>query len=330
MAKNKIEDTFTHKFSEKFNDQEKFIEENLLYEIIAGSFAYGVNNPDSDYDIVGVFMDKHSDLYPQNYGYVLNFDTELGRFQNKELKGEKNRIIHKGVEVEAEWRALTRFFQLATFNGSPNLVEILFVRSQCIKYIHPSFQIVKDNASKFISMRSFHAFKGYMHSQFHRIKRNVDRGKTDNPKRQWMLDEYGYDVKMSYHVLRLADLLDQMLSGETNLDLMRNKDECKAMRNGEWGTWEDFQKFSTEKFDILDNRAKSGDCKLPNQPRSTELRNILNSSIEEWYGSPDGQIVSNRQYVSADDVYDMLNNINKNVSKLVDMNGKPYPGLGAE
>jgi len=44
MAKNNIDDTFTHKFVEKFNDNEKFIEENLLYEIIAGSFAYGVNN----------------------------------------------------------------------------------------------------------------------------------------------------------------------------------------------------------------------------------------------------------------------------------------------
>jgi len=192
MAKNLIEDTFTHKFAEKFNENEKFIEDNLLYEIIAGSFAYGVNNEDSDYDIVSIFMDKHSDLYPQQYGFVLGFDTEIGRLENKEFKGEGNRILHKDVEVEAEWRSLTRFFYLAALKGSPNLVETLFVRSQCIKYMHPSFQIVRDNAAKFISMRTFHAFKGYLHSQFHRIKNNVDRGKTDNPKRQWMLEQYGY------------------------------------------------------------------------------------------------------------------------------------------
>ena len=320
MAKNKVDDTFTHMFAPQFNENEKFIEENLLYEIIAGSFAYGVNNEESDYDIVSIFMDKHSDLYPQNYGMVLGFDTETGRFQNKELKGPANRIIHKGVEVEAEWRALTRFFYLAATKGSPNLVETLFVRKQCIKYIHPAFQIVKDNASKFVSMRSFHAFKGYMHSQFHRIKANVDRGVTDNPKRQWMLNEYGYDVKMSYHILRLIDILDQMLAGETHLDLMRNKDECKRMRNGDWGSWEDFQKFTTEKLNILDNRAKNGDCKLPQQPRHAELRNILNSSIEEWYGSPDGNTVSNRQYVSADDVFEML--------KKIDNNTQPSNGYG--
>jgi len=677
MAKNKIEDTFTHKFSHKFNEHEKFIEDNLLYEVIGGSFAYGVNNEDSDYDIVSIFMDKHSDLYPQNYGYILGFDTETGRMENKELKGENNRIIHKGVEVEAEWRALTRFAHLAAVKGSPNLVEILFVRSQCITYIHPSFQIIRDNASKFISMRSYHAFKGYMHSQFMRIKHNVDRGKTDNPKRQYMLDEYGYDCyasdtefltdsgwklyddispndklctasydldnsltteyqhytnrikkqsdilyhmktpfsecrvsenhnmlvsnchrgkrgykyanddsmwylapikdlyvgskswyhihncinngndldeqslfsfdcftsnddiltviglylsdgtmgfrdgkpkdvrivqtsngkpevfnfmdslpvqfgfkkytydrvvdgrcveetvwsshgdivtyifnnwgysknktypkdivlklstrqseklrygmfigdgyinsygrevyystskdladlyqllsfqcgyesnilgpynhpteyskngvdmyqvlthkeytpsavcisdknknsgvvveeyngdvvcfevpnctlvtryngkiaiqgncKMSYHILRLMDILDQMLNGETQIDLMRNKDECKRMRNGQWGTWEDFQKYTTEKLEILDNRVKSGNVKLINYPRHDEIRNIINSCIEEWYGSSAGQIVMNRQYVSADEVFEMLNTINSNVMRL--------------
>jgi len=307
MAKNKIEDTFTHKFAEKFNEHEKFIEENLLYEIIGGSFAYGVNNEDSDYDIVSIFMDKHSDLYPQNYGYVLGFDTQTGRLENKEFKGEKNRIIHKDREVEGEWRALTRFFQLAGLKGSPNLVEILFVRQQNIKYIHPAFYQIKDNASKFISMRTFHAFKGYMHSQFHRIRKNVERGITDNPKRQWMLDEYGYDVKMSYHILRLMDLLDQMLSGETQLNLMRNKEECKAMRRGDWGSWEDFQRITTEKFTNLDN--KMGDCKLPNTPRIDELRNILNNTIEEWYGSENGKTVQNKQYISVDDIYEQLKRI---------------------
>ena len=313
MSKNKIDNTFTHKFADKFNENEKFIEENLLYEVIAGSFAYGVNTDESDYDIVSVFMDKHSDLYPQNYGYVLGFDTELGRFQNKELKGEKNRIIHKGVEVEAEWRALTRFFYLAAIKGSPNVTETLFVRKQCVTYAHPSFYVIKDNAHKFISMRSFHAFKGYMHSQYHRIKANVERGKTDNPKRQWMLDEYGYDCKMSYHILRLMDILDQMMSGETQLDLMRNKEECKRMRNGDWGTWEDFSRITMEKFNILDNRAKSGEFNIPSTPRISELRNILNSSIEEWYGSENGSTIQNKQYISTDDIFEQLNRIEKYV-----------------
>jgi hypothetical protein len=237
----------------------------------------------------------------------MGFDTETGRFDNKECKGEGNRILHKGIEVEAEWRSFTRFAHLAAMQGSPNLVEILFVRQQNIKYIHPAFVPIVDNAPKFISMKSFHAFKGYMHSQFHRIKQNVDRGKTDNPKRQHFLDEYGYDIKMSYHILRLIDILMQMLDGTTHLDLMRNKEECKAMRNGDWGTWDDFCKYTTEKFAYLD--LKSGDCKLPVRPRTEELRNILNSSIEAWYGTNEGQIVRQREFISADEIKAQLDRI---------------------
>lgn len=315
MAKNKIEDTFTYAFAkDRFNKDEMFIVDNLMYEVIAGSYAYGVHNEDSDYDIVSIFMDKHSDLYPQNYGYVMGFDTEMGRFQNKECKGENQRLFHKDKEVEGEWRALTRFAYLAAVKGSPNSVEALFVRKQCIKYIHPAFQIIKDNASKFISMRSFHAFRGYMHSQFERIRKNVDRGKTDNPKRQYMLEEYGYDVKMSYHILRLMDLLDQMLEGETVLDLMRNKDECKRMRNGQWGSWEDFQEKCTKKLTYLEEKA--GDCKLPNKPRTDEVRIILNNAIEEWYGSEQGQVVKNREYISADEIHEQLKRIEIGISNI--------------
>ena len=311
MTKNMIGDTFTHKFAENFNENEKFIEENLLYEIIGGSRLYGVDTPESDFDIVSIFMDRHIDLYPQNYGYVLGFDTNRPKFEQKEIKGEGNRIIHKNIEVEGEWRSLTRFFYLAAMKGSPNLVEILFARHQNIKYINKAFYPIKDNASKFISMRTFHAFKGYLYSQFQRIRKNVERGITDNAKRQWRIDEHGFDTKMSYHVLRLLDLVDQMVDGETYLDLMRNKAECKAMRDGNWGSWDDFQSIVNNRLSAIEN--KISNTKLPSKPRIDELRNILNNSIEEWYGTANGQTVQNKQYISVDDIYEQLNRIERAV-----------------
>ncbi len=331
MAKNNIEETFTHRFAnEKFKAEDKWIEDNLLYEIIAGSRAYGVEDKDSDYDIVSIFMDRHQDLYPQNYGYVLGFDDifhkSFGRVDNVEVKGVNNRILHKGIEVEGEWRSLTKFFNLACFKGSPNIVESLFVRSQCVKYIHPAFGPIRDNAPKLLSMKSLMAFKGYMHGQFHKINQDVKRGVTENGKRQWMLDEYGYDVKKAYHILRLMDLLDQMMSGETALDLMRNKDECKRMRQGQLYSWEDFQRTTQEKFDIIEKQVKSGNIKLPQKPRTGELRNILNSSIEEWYGTPEGQTVHNKQYISTEDIYEQLKRIETGVDNL---NPNINYGLGA-
>jgi len=50
--------------------------------------------------------------------------------------------------------------------------------------------------------------------------------------------------------------------------------------------------------------------------RHSELRNILNSCIEEWYGSQNGSVVSNRQYISTDDVYAMLSKIDDSINGL--------------
>lgn len=316
MAKNKIEDTFTARFAKKFNEHEMIIKDNLMYEIIGGSRAYGVETQDSDYDIICVFMDKHSDLYPQNYGWVIGFDEQTGRLEHKELKGETNRIDHKGRDVEAEWRSLTKFFSQACLKGSPPQIETLFVRQQCVKYIHPAFRPIKDNASKFISMKCFHSFKGYMYSQFHKMARRVAVGKSDNPKRQWMFDEFGYDVKMGYHIIRLMDYLDQMLEGVTQIDLMRNNDECKRMRAGQLYSWEDFQNKVQERFDFLDNKVRDGINTIPQRPRIDELRNILNSSIEEWYGTGTGQEVKRREYVSVDDLTEQLNRIEAGIGSI--------------
>ena len=41
-------------------------------------------------------------------------------------------------------------------------------------------------------------------------------------------------------------------------------------------------------------------------------------------------MVDNDSKTIADDVFEMLNNINSNVNKLVDLNGNPYPHFGAE
>lgn len=316
MAKNDVNDTFTRKFADaKFSKDELFIVDNLMYEVIGGSHAYGVQNDDSDYDIVSIFMNKHSDLYPQQYGYIMGYDTETGRFDNKECKGVGNRLIHKGKEVEAEWRSLTRFANLAAMQGSPNLVEILFVRKQNITFVHPAFVPIIDNAHKFISMKTFHAFKGYTHSQYHKMVNHVKTGKSDNSTRQEYMDVYGYDVKKAYHILRLLDIISQMLEGETQIDLMHNKEECKAMRRGEWGTWDDFSNFVNEKMLYIEK--KSDECTLPYRPRSEEIRNILNNSIETWYGTNEGSMIKQREYISAEDIKAQLDRIELSVKNIV-------------
>lgn len=307
--------TYTEQFAkERFNESEQWLYENLLYEVIMGSHAYGTQKKDSDFDIVCIVMNKHEHLFPQSYGYVLGFD-QLPNFESKDVKGKQNRIILPNCkESEGEWNSLTRFFYLSAIKGSPNLIETLFARRHLVKYGHNVAWMLRDNRRLFLSMRTFHAFKGYAFSQFHRMKNERKRGKAETEERQYYLDNYGYDVKKGYHTLRLFDLVEQMLT-EDDLDLMRNKEECKAMRRGEWGTWEDYEKYVVNKIDKLDRMSENG--YLSNRPRLEELHNLLKKCIEEWYGSETEMKRHQTEYASVKMLLDRFDKMENKFDSIV-------------
>lgn len=309
---------YTDEFvKQKFNERELWIKDNLLYEVISGSQAYGCETAESDYDIVGITMDRHDVLYPQQYGFIRNFDT-LPNFQGKECKGPQGRIIlPNGKECEGEWKSLTNFFYLAGVKGAPSLIETLFVRKNLITFSTKIGYMIRDNRRLFLSMRTFHAFKGYAFQQISRMRRGVDRWKReqscDNKKRLHYFEQYGYDVKMGYHPLRLIDLVHQMLT-VGDLDLMRNKDECKAMRNGDWGTFEELEKYVLAKIKELETLSLN--TPLASTTQNEPLHNLLRDCIEEFYGSVENATNQHKEYVSANSVMEKLIAIEKNLEEL--------------
>ncbi|MFW6219609.1 MAG: DNA polymerase beta superfamily protein [bacterium] len=291
----------------RFNEYEQWLRDNLLMEVVMGSQAYGTNTEDSDYDVVGLVMPKHEHLYPQAYGYVLGFD-QLPAFKSKECKGEKLRLVlPNGKDVEGEWNALTNFFYLAGVKGSPSLVETLFVRRNLVTFATPVTWLLRDNRRLFLSMKTYHALKGYAFQQLSRMKRGVARwmetGECENSNRKYFFEQFGYDVKMAYHPLRLLDLCHQLLT-ENDLDLMRNKEECKTMRRGEWGSFEKFEDHVNKKLSNLEDLALKSP--LTNKPQTQPLHNLLMSCVEEWYGSESKLQRQSTEYVSASDVMNEL------------------------
>jgi len=291
---------------ERFNKDEQWLSSNLLYECIMGSQAYGLATPESDVDIVALVMPKEEHLWPQRYGYIPGFET-VPNFEFKEVKGENKRIVipdSTHSDVEGEWNSLVRFFYLAGVKGSPNLIEVLFVRRHLVTFGTDIAWMLRDNKHKFLSMRTFNAFKGYLFQQVARIRRCVERGKAETPKRQEYLDKWGYDTKMAYHSLRLLDQLNQLLD-EGTIDLMRNKEECKAMRKGEWGEWKTFERVVSERLEALEKKALTQNAISP-KPRLGELKVLLAECIESWYGSFDNFGKVQSEYITAKDVWERL------------------------
>lgn len=311
----KLESTYTAKFAkDRFDVNRQWLLPNLVFEGIVGSHSYGCFTEDSDYDIIGLVMDEHKSLFPQSYGYILGFDN-LPKFENTEEKGIDKRIkLDNGKMCEGEWHSLTNYFRLVC-NGSPSLTELLFVRTPEISFSNKVGYMLRDNRKLFLSMAMFHSLKGYCFQQLTRLKKGVvawnrDQ-KCDNNTRKHYFETVGYDCKMAYHCLRLLDLIDQLIK-LGDLDLMRNREECKVMRAGEWGSWDKFEKYVGDKLKDLESYTLTNTVAIPNRPQREPLHELLKNCIEEWHGF---EVKQNQEFVSAKSVMDRLDNIEKLILK---------------
>lgn len=294
------------KNTNKFQAHEQWIFDNLLYETILGSHAYGCERSDSDYDILAIVIPPREMLFPSEYDFIIGFD-QLPTFKRKELKGAEKRVIIDNKTIEIEWISLVEFFYQCAIKGSPNLIEALFTRQNLVTYTSQYADILRSNRKLFLSIRTYHAFRGYSYSQLHRIK-NRD---YISAERLEIINNFGYDVKMASHVFRLLDQIIQILT-IGDIDLMRTKDEQKCIKAGEWGSFDQFEREYYKRMSNIDELVTK--CSLSLAPRTDELRKILKECIYLFYSK--NQI--NHEYIRTNDIYSILNNINNNITFLKD------------
>jgi hypothetical protein len=288
-----------------FQKHEQWLVDNLMLETIVGSQSYGCQTLQSDFDIVALVLPRHEHLYPQSYGFIQGFD-QVPEFQRKELKGKKIMIGNK--PFEAEWVSLVEFFVQAGLKASPNLMECLFVRRELVTVGTKMGWYLRDKRGLFISMKTYHAFKGYANGQMHRIRQR----NPETEDRQKLIEKHGYDVKMAYHTLRLLDQLEQIMT-VGDIDLMRNKEEHKLMRSGEWGDFDRFEKEFQKRMDNAEDLSRK--CALAPQPQTGALKKLLAEILEEHYPSAGTTSIAQTEYVSAKDIKDQLDRIEKAMNR---------------
>lgn len=289
----------------KLEKHEQWLVDNLMLETIVGSRSYGCETEKSDYDILSIVLPKYEHLFPQKYGFILGYN-DLPNFKRKEIKGKKVFIIDKPVEIE--WISLIEFFVQTAIKGSPNLIECLFVRKELVTVGTKMGYYLRDNRKLFLSMKNFHSFKGYANGQMHRIRQRH----PETEERKLIIEKFGYDLKMAMHTLRLIDQLEQILV-YNDLDLMRNKEEYKLMRVGEWGNFDRFEKEFQKRMDYLQELSRK--CCLPTQPQDGALKKLLTEILEEHYKDIDKTEIVD-EYVSAKDIKIQLDRIELTLSKL--------------
>ena len=112
---------------------------HIIFECISGSRAYGLDMPNSDTDIRGVFILPVDDFFSLEY---------IGQVNN-----ESNDIVYY---------ELRKFIDLCASNN-PNILEMLNVPERCVLYEHPLFKTISMNV--FLSKQCEFSFANYAYSQ---------------------------------------------------------------------------------------------------------------------------------------------------------------------
>jgi predicted nucleotidyltransferase len=236
---------------------EPFWETNLIYKVVSGSQAYGLELPESDLDLRGVCIPPP------------RFLLGLSDFEQWEQQD------HRGDTVIY---ALAKFVRLA-LACNPNIIKLLHTESPSVLHIDEYGQCLVENRHLFLSKQARHTFAGYAISQLRRIERHhrwlvhppehkpsqeefggwpvegrykfpdheahrayqaalkhwnqyQNWRKNRNPARAELERRYGYDTKHAMHLLRLLKMGAEILETGQVLVYRRDREWLAAVRNG--------------------------------------------------------------------------------------------------
>lgn len=254
-----------------------FLETGVQYEVVMGSIVYGVAEDYSDMDVYGFAIPPRDFLFPHLRGEIPGFDDAgplFDQFQQHHMV-DKDALGGKGREYDLTIYSITKYFKLLLENN-PNIIDSLFVPRHCVLYSTAVGEMVREKRHFFLHKGCWMTFKGYAYSQMHKMRTKVPEG-----KRQDLIQEFGYDVKFAYHVVRLLNEVEQIML-EHNIELDRNKEQLKAIRRGEWTLEQVEDYFSKKESELESVYLKSS---LPTRPNQQDVKKLLLECLEHHYGS---------------------------------------------
>ena len=266
-----------------------------------GSVAYGCNTDDSDMDIYGYAIPKLEDIFPHLRGDIPGFGTQKQNFEQYQQHG----IVDGKKNYDFTIYSIIKYFQLCLDNN-PNMLDSLFVPQNCVVHNTKIAQMVRENRKIFIHKGCYHKLKGYAYSQLHKMGlKNPQKGS----KRAADVEKHGFDCKFAYHVIRLMDECEQLLSlGE--MDLQRGKEIFKAIRRGEVSP-EEITEIFNDKEKYLQKLYEESKLPWGSQEVEPQVKQLLINCLEEQYGSLEKfNFTSPDKYkIAVDKIQDIIYNL---------------------
>lgn len=189
----------------------------IIIEALCGSKAYGLDTPESDEDIKGVFVAPTEDI--------------LGLFKPNETIDKTNPDIC--------YHEVGKFIHLA-MKGNPTILEILFLPE--FRILTDEGKILVDNRKLFLSNVIYKSYGGYAISQARKLNARGDSFSSETKNRY---------AKHARHCFRLLNQGKQLLETGDLTVRVNNRDELFSI--GQMPVKELVDRFEEEfkKFDEI-------------------------------------------------------------------------------
>lgn len=241
----------------------------VCYAVRMGSYAYGVNNKDSDMDIYAFSLPPREILFPEKYADVIHgFDTDYKKFD----QFQKHHLVVKGVNTDLTVYNIVRYCYLC-LNNNPNMIDSLFVDDEDILYINEIGQYLRDHRQYFLSKLCYHRYRGFSFAQFEKMK-----NKAPSSSRKHLVEKYGVDTKFLYHTYRLIDQVKQILKthdlklkDETRIQVM------KVIRDGCYQGLGDLEEWFKNEQNELEKLYHESDLRY--SPDKDKIKEVLKECI---------------------------------------------------
>lgn len=272
---------------------------NTHYLTISGSIAYGCANTSkdeaSDFDTIGICIAPKDLTFPHLAGYIHGFDEppKLVPYTGADEKGkggvyEEHHVFDptalggKGRQYDLNVYNIIKFVK-ECYKGNPNLIDSLFTSRECVLHCTQVGNILRDNRKMFLAKQLWSTYKGYAYTQLHKMTSKEPVG-----KRVELREKFGFDVKFAYNVVRLIDEAEQIFT-TGDLDLMRNREQLKSIRRGEW-TEAEIRDYLDRKERTLEDIYLKSD--LPQKPDTKKVKDVLLQCLEYHYQNLDNCVVN--------------------------------------
>jgi uncharacterized protein len=153
----------------------------ILYRVVTGSHAYGLENENSDIDEKGIFWVPYNEF--------ISLDPPVTP-QASQISDDNN---------DKTFYNIYRIFELLK-KSNPNILEMLWVPEDCVKFKHPLIDIIIKNRNMFISKELYETHVNYAYQQIKKARGRNKRVHNPQPKEAPLIEDFCYIINFDNFV----------------------------------------------------------------------------------------------------------------------------------